>query len=81
MANKVGRPKKKNAVKSGQLKKDEVRFTFITDKAIVENIKAIAKAKEITVKQLMKDILLKELKQGQYTKNELLLRKFLDKKN
>lgn len=53
----VGRPKKANAKKPGQLKKGECRFTFITTKETVELIKNGAKVKEISIKDFMNSLI------------------------
>ncbi len=53
----VGRPKKANAKKPGQLKKGECRFTFITTKEIVTLIKYNAKTENLSIKVYMKNLL------------------------
>ena len=54
---KVGRPKKTNAVKSGQLKKGERRYTFITTGKFVADIKKGAKEDDLTIKGYLEKIL------------------------
>jgi hypothetical protein len=53
----VGRPKKINAVKSGELKKGECRFTFITTNKFVEGIKRGAKGEKLTIKDYLSKVL------------------------
>jgi hypothetical protein len=53
----VGRPKKANAKKPGQLKKGECRFTFITTKEKVEFIKNGAKSRKLSVKEFMNQLI------------------------
>ena len=71
----VGRPKKINAVKSGELKKGECRFTFITTYEIVDEIKRGANEKKLTIREYLNEILHhywdKNLK-----KNEKLVKRF-----
>lgn len=55
----VGRPKKANAKKPGQLKKGECRFTFITTKETVEFIKNGAKLKRLSIKDFMNQLIKK----------------------
>ncbi len=55
----VGRPKKTNAKKPGQLKKGECRYTFITTKETVEFIKNGAKLYRISIKEFMNKQILK----------------------
>ncbi len=54
----VGRPKKQNAIKPGQLKSNECRYTFITTKSNVEKIKSEAKVDNVSIKIYL-DIVLK----------------------
>ena len=53
----VGRPKKANAKKPGQLKKGECRYTFITTKEIVTLIKYNAKRENLSIKVYMENLL------------------------
>jgi hypothetical protein len=53
----VGRPKKANAKKPGQLKKGECRYTFITTKETVEFIKNGAKIKGLSIKDFMNSLI------------------------
>jgi hypothetical protein len=53
----VGRPKKANAKKPGQLNKGECRFTFITTKETVEFIKNGAKIKGVSIKNFMNSLI------------------------
>ena len=53
----VGRPKKTNAKKPGQLKKGECRYTFITTKETVEFIKNGAKIKGVSIKNFMNSLI------------------------
>jgi hypothetical protein len=55
----VGRPKKANAKKPGQLKKGECRYTFITTKETVEFIKKGAKLKRLSIKDFMSQLIKK----------------------
>lgn len=55
----VGRPKKTNAKKPGQLKKGECRYTFITTKETVEFIKNMAKYRKISIKDFMNQLISK----------------------
>jgi hypothetical protein len=52
-SNPVGRPRKKNPKKPGQLKKGECRYTFITTKEIVDKIKKESKKENISIKKYM----------------------------
>jgi hypothetical protein len=52
-SNPVGRPRKKNPKKPGQLKKGECRYTFITTKEIVDKIKKESKRENISIKNYM----------------------------
>jgi hypothetical protein len=54
---KVGRPKKNNAVKPGQLKKGERRFTFITTGKFVDDIKKGAKEEKLKIKEYLRKVL------------------------
>jgi len=55
--NNVGRPKKQNAVKSGQLKKGERRYTLITTEENVKRIKKEASEKKIKIKEYINIVL------------------------
>jgi hypothetical protein len=55
----VGRPRKPDAKKPGQLKKGECRFTFITTQDTVERIKFVAKNNGVSIKDFM-SLLLKK---------------------
>lgn len=59
---KRGRPKKKDAVKSGELKSNLCRFSFIAEKKIVALIKKNAKQKGLTIKDYMNELLVDKLK-------------------
>lgn len=52
----VGRPKKANAKKPGQLKKGECRYTFITTKETVELINKGAKKENLNKKEYLSKI-------------------------
>jgi hypothetical protein len=54
---KIGRPKKINAVKPGELNKDECRFTFITTVKNVDQIKKGAKEEELKIKEYLNQVL------------------------
>ena len=54
---KVGRPRKPDSVKSGDLKKDECRFTFITSKNNVMEIKRCAEEEKLKIKDYLNKIL------------------------
>ena len=53
----VGRPKKKNAIQSGELNRELCRFAFIVNRKLVEAIKQIAEDDEVTIKAFMNGIL------------------------
>ena len=59
---KRGRPKKKNAVKSGELKSNLTYFSFIVEKKIVALIKKNAKQRGLTIKDYMNELLVDKLK-------------------
>ena len=54
---KAGRPKKKNAVKSGELSPGLVRFSFIADEWLILKMKGAAKNHGISIKEFMRDLL------------------------
>jgi hypothetical protein len=54
--NKVGRPTKINSVKSGELRKGECRFTFITTDEIANSIRKGAKEEQLTIKKYLNKI-------------------------
>ena len=58
----MGRPKKIGGKVSGQLNKNECRFTFIIDKDLLSAFKADAAIKKLTYKNYMHLILTKKLK-------------------
>jgi hypothetical protein len=85
----VGRPKKLNAVKSGQLKEGECRFTFITSDKIVKDIRRGAVEEKLKIREYLNKVLEyywdknrhrnnKEIltKDETFTKDEILLLKF-----
>ncbi len=53
----MGRIKKVNAIKPGQLQSGLLRFTFIADADVVFKIKCLAKKENLSVKDLMNRIL------------------------
>lgn len=55
--NPVGRPKKNNAKKPGQLKKGECRYTFITTKDIVYEIKRESTKRKMSIKDYLNSII------------------------
>lgn len=57
MNNKVGRPKKKGAIKAGVLQSGLCRFSFIADVQVVDAIKKLSKGKNMSIKDFMKDLL------------------------
>ena len=59
---KRGRPKKKDAVKSGELQSNLCRFSFIAEKKIVALIKKKAKQRGLTIKDYMNELLADKLK-------------------
>jgi hypothetical protein len=54
--NNVGRPTKINSVKSGELRKGECRFTFITTDEIANSIRKGAKEEQLTIKEYLNKI-------------------------
>ena len=85
--NKAGRPTKINAIKKGQLKKGLVRFTFVTEKRLVDKMKIIAKKKKKTYKTVMTELLISlcgDIENESKTKNEdyeLKMKTYLKKAN
>ena len=53
----IGRPVKKNAVKSGQLAPGLVRFSFITDRELIKKMKQAAKSSGLSIKDYMTELL------------------------
>jgi PP-loop superfamily ATP-utilizing enzyme len=53
----VGRPKKKNAVKPGQLAEGLMIFSFIAEIQLIKKIKASAKSEGLSMKDYMKKLL------------------------
>jgi hypothetical protein len=74
----VGRPKKVNPIKSGQLKEGEVRYTFITTKENIDRIKREASQKNQKIKVYLKEVLNYYWKKKN-DKEELLIQ-FINKK-
>lgn len=54
---KPGRPKKKGAVKPGQLQRGWARFTFITKKELITKVKKAAESQGISIKDYMTNLL------------------------
>lgn len=54
---KIGRPKKKDAIKAGELKEGLCRFSFIVDIHTVTAIKTEAKKRKIPIKTFMEKII------------------------
>ncbi len=52
----MGRPTKINSVKSGELRKGECRFTFITTDEIANSIRKGAKEEQLTIKKYLNKI-------------------------
>jgi hypothetical protein len=78
---KVGRPKKINAIKPGQLKKGERRFTFIASEKIVDDIKKGAKEEKLKIKEYFKKVFhYYWSKNKTKRKEEILLKSYLNKK-
>ena len=83
----MGRPKKLNAVKSGQLKKGECRFTFITSDKISNNIRRGATEENLKIREYLNKVLeyywdknrLRNNKEP-LTKDEISLLKYSKKK-
>ncbi len=76
---KVGRPKKNNAVKPGQLKKGERRYTFITTGKFVDDIKKGAKEEDLNIKDYLEKILRYYWDSNKpKNKNEEQLKKYLN---
>ena len=78
----MGRPKKIGGKVSGQLNKNECRFTFIIDKDLLSAFKADASIKKLTYKDYMHLILTKKLKFNSVKPktNEALLKEYLKNK-
>ncbi|MFP5041902.1 hypothetical protein [Parasediminibacterium sp. JCM 36343] len=84
---KKGRPKKKNAVKAGELKGTLCRFSFIVEKKIAAQIKVNAKNSGLTIKDFMNKILSSNLgkveiennKNKRITGNDAKLKEYLKK--
>jgi hypothetical protein len=68
----VGRPKKVNAKRPGQLKKGECRYTFITTKETVELIKKGARKDNLKQREYLNKIL-----QFYWNNNERLLNAYI----
>ena len=82
----VGRPKKINAVKSGELKKGECRFTFITSDIIANNIRRGATEEKLKIREYLNKVLEYYWEKNRprnnkepLTKDEILLLKFQKK--
>ena len=60
----MGRLKKHNAVKSGELQSGLIRFTFIAQAELILELKSLAAEKELPVKDLMHDILTRYIKRA-----------------
>jgi len=60
----MGRLKKHNAVKSGELQSGLIRFTFIAEAELILELKSLAAEKELSVKYLMNDILTRYIKRA-----------------
>lgn len=60
----MGRPKKVNAIKSGELGEGLQRFSFIADANIIDSIKKSAKSQNLSIKNLMLKILSNYLKES-----------------
>ncbi len=73
----VGRPKKPNPIKSGQLKEGEVRYTFITTRENIDRIKKEASQRNQKIKDYLKVVL--NSYWNKKNKNEDLLNGFLNK--
>ena len=71
---KVGRPEKENAVKSGQLSPELVRFTFIAEVELIKKIKASAKSEGLSMKDYMKNVL-EGIKDKEIVKEKPVVRK------
>jgi hypothetical protein len=78
--NKRGRPKKDNAIKSGQLKKGEKRFTFISTISTIARIKRNSKAVNMSIKDYLNDLINNDthINSKEY-KNEVRLKEYLKK--
>ena len=53
----VGRPKKNNAKKAGQLKKGECRYTFITTQELVDKIKRESTKRKMSIKDYLNGLI------------------------
>ena len=53
----MGRLKKEDAIKSGELKKGLVRFSFIANREVISRMKLQAKKDGVSIKDLMDKIL------------------------
>ena len=77
----VGRPKKQNAVRSGQVKNGERRYTFITTEENVTRIKQGAKKSSVSIKEYLNIILNCYWESNnKLNNNETLLENFLTKR-
>ena len=85
----MGRLKKENAVKRGELQKGLKRFSFIADVQVIQFFKLLSKRKKLTLKDLMHEALTNYLKgdiewelfrSPPVSKNERLLAEYLNKK-
>ena len=77
----VGRPRKINSIKSGQLKKGECRFTFITTNDMAKDIKNGAKEEKLKIKEYFKKVFQYYWSKNKTkSKEEILLKSYLNKK-
>ena len=53
----MGRLKKEDSIKSGQLQKGLLRFSFIANREVVSRMKLLAKKEGVSIKALMDKIL------------------------
>ena len=84
----MGRPKKENAIKAGELRKGLKRFSFIVEEKYINELKGIRKLKNLTMKGLMNEVISSYLAKDRERKlnnitptneNEKLLLNFLKK--
>ena len=77
----MGRPKKENAVKSGELQEGLQRFSFIVDKQVIQELKQLSKNRKLSIKELMGQVLTTYIENEKpKSKNEKLLSEFLKNK-
>jgi len=74
----VGRPKKINPIKSGQLKEGECRYTFITTTEALKKMKEGARNENLKIKEYLMKVL--QFYWNSNKNNEAKLKNFLNKR-